>query len=167
MEQHAEHSGETVNEKGLRVAPNGKLLECGDKSKDAKANGCVFDVMAFEWTPPACYDDELMQEAIDPRSVIAPALAGVFPWGKTADTVFTDSGLEQDPEQLGLLPYVWTNEDWHKAHCMYMWRILIKAQNMVLQGAKNIYVPVGAISQGHVSHCNVLMSDKVSNQFSK
>ncbi|CAN9348272.1 unnamed protein product [Alternaria alternata] len=158
-------SGETLNEKGLRVAPNGKLLECGsDKHWEAEANGCIFDVMTFEWTPPACHDPELLVDAIDPRSILAPNLASIFPWGRTADGLFDDP-MEQDTAELGTLAYVWATEQWHRAHCMYNWRILVKAETRRLAGEQFMYTfRKSATSWKHIEHCNVLISDTTESK---
>ena len=117
--------------------------------------------MTFEWTPPACHDPELLEDAIDPRSILAPNLAGIFPWGRTADGLFDDP-MEQDTAELGTLAYVWATEQWHRAHCMYNWRILVKAETRRLAGEQFVYVPQGATSWKHIEHCNVLISDTVS-----
>ena len=149
---------ESLAPEGLRRASNGQLLECGKDAIAAEANGCLFDVMSLEWTPPACYDEEMLLDTVDPRNVLAPNVAGVFPWYKWAN--WTEP-LDQTAEVLKEYSYVWTNQDWHRGHCLYMWRLLVKAQNKILNGEKDIYVPIGATNQEHVSHCNLLISDKV------
>jgi hypothetical protein len=35
---------------------------CGSTAAEAKARGCVFDVMSFSWLPRDCYDEELVAE---------------------------------------------------------------------------------------------------------
>lgn len=102
-----------------------------------------------------------MKDAVDPKNILAPTLAGIFPWGRTADQVFDDP-MPQDSDALSFLSYVWTTEQWHRAHCMYMWRILIKAEVRRLKGEEFVYVPPGATSSEHIEHCNVLISDRVS-----
>ncbi|KAL9095472.1 MAG: hypothetical protein Q9165_002343 [Trypethelium subeluteriae] len=161
--KHESHSAgadtqERLSPEGLRIASNGKLLECGEKARDAEANGCIFDIMSFEWTPPACYDEQMLLDTVDPENILAPNVAGVFPWYRWAN--FTEP-LDQRAEVLSAFPYVWTNQDWHKGHCLYMWRLLVKAENQILNGEKDIYVPAGATNHAHIAHCNLLISDKV------
>ena len=158
---HIEGSQEKLSPSGLPIAANGKLLECGDDEKEAEANGCVFDIMSFEWTPPACFHEQMLLDTLDPSNILAPSVAGLFPWYRWAN--WTEP-LEQKSEILSRFAYVWTNQDWHKGHCLYMWRLLVKAQNEVLNGAKGIYVPAGATEHAHIAHCNLLLSDKVSKR---
>ena len=144
---------------GLRLSPNGLLTECGTTHIEAMENGCIFDEMAFQYTPPACFEAELLAATIDPTSFLAPEAAGIFPWYRWHN--FTEP-VAQDPAELSRYNYLWTTNDWHITHCLYMWRLTNHAVNRVASGEKGVYVLEDAIAGGHVSHCNMLVSDKVN-----
>lgn len=105
----------SLNAAGLRLGPNGLLAECGSYPSDAIANGCLFDIMAFQWVPPACWDQDMLDDATSPRSFLAPTMAGTWPWYRWHNRT---SPVPQDPEELQQYDYIWTTEDWHKAHCL-------------------------------------------------
>lgn len=144
---------------GLRRSPDGLLTECGITHIEAIENGCIFDEMAFQYTPPACFEADLLAATIDPTSFLAPDAAGIFPWYRWHN--FTEP-VAQDPAELSRYNYLWTTNDWHISHCLYMWRLTNNAVNRVATGEKGVYVLEDAIAGGHVSHCNMLVSDKVN-----
>lgn len=161
---HHEHEQASVgnvtrSSSGLRRSPGGLLTECGETHIEAMENGCIFDEMAFQYTPPACFEAELLAATIDPTSFLAPDAAGIFPWYRWHN--FTEP-VAQDPAELSRYNYLWTTNDWHITHCLYMWRLTNSAVNRVAVGEKGVYVLEDAIAGGHVSHCNMLVSDKVN-----
>lgn len=158
---HKNHSAGSVSRSpsGLRLSPDGLLTECGETHIEAMENGCIFDEMAFQYTPPACFEAELLAATIDPTSFLAPDAAGIFPWYRWHN--FTEP-VAQDPAELSRHNYLWTTNDWHITHCLYMWRLTNNAVNRIASGEKGVYVLEDAIAGGHVSHCNMLVSDKVN-----
>lgn len=38
-----------------------QIKDCGETAHDAKARGCVFDLMLQRWTPIECFDEEHME----------------------------------------------------------------------------------------------------------
>ena len=163
---HVHHDHERVSTEilnnsssGLHRSPGGLLTECGETHIEAMENGCIFDEMAFQYTPPACFEAELLAATIDPTSFLAPDAAGIFPWYRWHN--FTEP-VAQDPAELSKYNYLWTTNDWHITHCLYMWRLTNNAVNRIAAGEKGVYVLEDAIAGGHVSHCNMLVSDKVN-----
>merc|ERR1712070_1059782 len=39
-----------------------EIHDCGSNADEARANGCEYDVMMQEWTPPACIDWALSEK---------------------------------------------------------------------------------------------------------
>ena len=161
-ESHHNHDSKamaSVSENGLRLSEDGLLMECGANAEEAKANGCTFDSFAFSYVPPACLEHDLMKEVVDPTSYLAPEAAGVFPWYR--DAAWTEP-VPQNETEMAQYKFLWTNNVWHKAHCLYMWRISNRAINRVVDGEKPVYVLKHTLETGHTRHCNQLVSDPVT-----
>lgn len=110
---------------GLEYTSDGRLLTCGDTFEEAEAAGCKFDIMTFVYTPPACYDEEAALDAVDGDSELAPSRAtGTWPWWRFENQ--TDP-LPQTVEVLSSIKPVWTNNVYHRAHCLYLWRVSHRA----------------------------------------
>lgn len=153
--QHSENR----NAKGLRTTPDGKLIECGATAREAEENGCPFDAFAFSYVPPACYEEDLSQEALSSDSYLAPWAAGEFPWYKWSN--FTEP-VPQKAETLSKYKNLWTNNAWHKAHCLYEWRLIARALHKQARGHKPVYVLKRALEIAHVDHCNQMVSDPLT-----
>lgn len=114
---------------GLEYTSDGRLLSCGTTFEEAEAAGCKFDIMTFVYTPPACYDEEQALDAMDELSDLAPSRAtGVWPWWRNENQ--TDP-LPQTVEVLSSIKPVWTNNVYHRAHCLYLWRVSHRAMTRV------------------------------------
>jgi len=114
---------------GLEYTSDGRLLTCGNTFEEAEAAGCKFDVMTFVYTPPACYDEEAALDAMDENSELAPSRAtGTWPWWRYEN--HTDP-LPQTIEVLSSIKPVWTNNVYHRAHCLYLWRVSHRAMTRV------------------------------------
>jgi len=114
---------------GLEYTSDGRLLTCGNTFEEAEAAGCKFDVMTFVYTPPACYDEEAALDAMDEQSELAPSRAtGTWPWWRYEN--HTDP-LPQTVEVLSSIRPVWTNNVYHRAHCLYLWRVSHRAMTRV------------------------------------
>ncbi|KAF2101348.1 hypothetical protein NA57DRAFT_72791 [Rhizodiscina lignyota] len=92
---------------------------CGNSTKEALANDCVFDVLNFAWTPRACFDVETYEESYNGSLERGPFLWSLGRRG--ADPI------TQDLEQLGRLDVVYTTHRFHVEHCAYSFKVLNRA----------------------------------------
>ncbi|KUJ12454.1 uncharacterized protein LY89DRAFT_722071 [Mollisia scopiformis] len=141
---------------GFEYTSTGVLLSCGSNFEEAEAAGCTFDLMTFAWTPPACLDEEVYNDVLSDFSELAPTRgAGTWPWWRYENRT---EPLEQNS---GLKDYQgpWSNTYYHRAHCLYLWRIMHKAAGRVVAGEREVYVYSKAADWEHVVHCNKLMND--------
>lgn len=114
---------------GIKYTSDGRQLSCGNTFEEAEAVGCKFDIMTFVYTPPACYDEEEALGAMDETSDLAPSRAtGTWPWWRYEN--HTDP-LPQTVEALKSIKPVWTNNVYHRAHCLYLWRVSHRAMTRV------------------------------------
>ena len=143
---------------GLEYTSDGRLLTCGDTLEEAERNGCKFDIMTFAWTPPACYDEEMAQGALDDYSELAPYKAtGTWPWWRFENHT---EPLAQTPDDIQKFDPIFTNNHYHRAHCLYLWRIMHRAGTKKLNGGgEGVYVYEKAVGWEHVIHCNKLLND--------
>ncbi|KEQ80626.1 hypothetical protein M438DRAFT_348581 [Aureobasidium pullulans EXF-150] len=88
---------------------------CGITPNEARSRGCQYDVMSFAWTPPRCFDSDLMAEFASLRN-----------W-----TFFTSqNGTEAVPYDsvaLGEQDELFVTQEFHMYHCTYMWRKMHRA----------------------------------------
>ena len=88
---------------------------CGSTSAEARASGCVFDVMSFSWHQPACFDEELTNEFLSVAN---------WTWFEDEDAKIT---LSEAEVVAGNHPVTYVAREYHLAHCTYMWRKLHRA----------------------------------------
>ncbi|RFU32836.1 hypothetical protein B7463_g3485, partial [Scytalidium lignicola] len=143
---------------GLQYTSDGRLLSCGNNFEEAEAAGCRFDIMTFVYTPPACYDEEEALRAMDEHSDLAPFRAtGTWPWWRYEN--HTDP-LPQTIEALSSVVPVWTNNVYHRAHCLYLWRVSHRAMNRVATAPPGgVWVYEKMVDWDHVTHCNKLLNN--------
>jgi hypothetical protein len=153
------HPTDMLGPNGLHTTDEGRLIECGETAEAAKANDYPFDRFAFSYVPPACFEEDLMKEALNADSYLAPWAAGQFPWYLWSN--FTDP-LPQTAEELSKHKSLWTNNAWHKAHCLYEWRLMARAMHRVAKSVKPVYVLKRALEIAHVNHCNQMVSDPLT-----
>ncbi|KAK0377254.1 hypothetical protein CLIM01_05404 [Colletotrichum limetticola] len=86
---------------------------CGSTVPEAKANGCVFDVMAYGWVPSQCYNGDLVStyNAYD-----------MSPWA--FDKNLTKPASEQ-VLMAGERRILYTDLRFHQEHCFYTWHNLL------------------------------------------
>lgn len=152
---------------GIQRTSSGLVLSCGETFEDAKAAGCIFDVMTFAWTPPACLDEQVHRDVISAESELAETHgAGIYPWWRDYNRT---EPLEQLPEVLSDTERPWTDNHYHRAHCLYLWRIMHRATTRVINGEKEVYVYSKAAEWEHVIHCNKLLNmvDKPPSDLSR
>ncbi|PGH37039.1 hypothetical protein GX50_00022 [[Emmonsia] crescens] len=134
------------------------IMDCGKTRAEAVSRGCVLDVMATAWLPPLCYDKELAQESVLTDTNLAKiGGAGIFPWWASHNHT---AEISQDSLQHldGLVGYTW--EVFHMAHCLYDWRVLVKAAKRIRDGERNVYVHIALLNYHHAHHC----SEVIANQ---
>ncbi|KAF2018579.1 hypothetical protein BU24DRAFT_475640 [Aaosphaeria arxii CBS 175.79] len=131
----------TYNASGL-VIP-----KCGPTVAEAKAQGCVFDLLNYSWTPPACYDKELSEEMMEEE------FKARGPWRWYLADNFTQE-IPQDVEDLGTRKQVYVEHRYHVLHCLGTWRTLHRS---VMDGRPGL-VP-DSIDYGHTTHCTQFIRD--------
>ncbi|KEF57288.1 uncharacterized protein A1O9_05205 [Exophiala aquamarina CBS 119918] len=114
----------------------GKILDCGHSFEEARAKGCVYDVMMQDWVPEPCYDPVLTERYL---------AEGNYTWYKDGDgTVMSDEEMRK-----GEHGDAWMTGNYHKAHCIFSWEKLIRA----LRNNKGISQEL--LSYDHVLHCEM------------
>jgi len=119
---------------------NGGVIEgtqCGDSWQEAKALGCIYDKMASRWYSPECFDkvsfDAMMSEP-----------GTNFTWFlDKKHTVQVPSEIAQNGEFELLYPL----HDFHKIHCLYLWR---KMHHALLN---NLPLDDDLMEEDHTIHC--------------
>jgi hypothetical protein len=115
--------------------PIGIISECGSTPEDARAAGCVFDVMMQLWTPAECYDGNLSERFL---------AAGKWTWWADAGatTVISDIDMKKGEHDR-----VYVSADYHKSHCIFAWEKLVRALRNQTPLIEQL------ISVDHAMHC--------------
>jgi hypothetical protein len=121
------------NDKDItQLAP---IQDCGSNADEARAKGCVFDVMMQLWTPKDCFD-----------SVLSDRFLEVGNW-----TWYADPGAQKiftlEEMRKGEHDAVYVAQDYHKTHCIYAWEKLVRA----MRNQQPLITEL--ISYDHVIHC--------------
>ncbi|CAE7215963.1 hypothetical protein PTTW11_10761 [Pyrenophora teres f. teres] len=110
--------------------------ECGRTPEQARANGCIFDLMMSGWVHPPCYPQELSDQFLRENSF----------------AFFRDrEGTQPMPEaeaRLGNYKFVYTNGSFHYQHCSYIWAKQLRART-----SKPYILDSQSRSVEHVQHC--------------
>ncbi|EEH08539.1 conserved hypothetical protein [Histoplasma capsulatum G186AR] len=134
------------------------IMDCGKTRAEAVARGCVLDVLGAAWIPPLCYDKELAEESVLSDTELAKVGgSGIFQWWTDYNHTVE---ISQDRLQYldDLVGYTW--EKFHVAHCLYDWRVLVKAAKRIRKGERNVYVHISLLNYQHAHHC----SEVIANQ---
>ncbi|KAL5330475.1 hypothetical protein ACEPPN_004003 [Leptodophora sp. 'Broadleaf-Isolate-01'] len=127
------------------------IVDCGSTPSEAKDKGCVWDLMSFSWTHPACYN----------KNESDTFLAEYGPW-KWYENVNNKPGAEVlDEEGLPYMSMVWTQEHYHIAHCTYILKLLHIA------GMSGHLVTDEGIGMFHTDHCVKVFLDPERVAFEK
>ncbi|WQF81104.1 hypothetical protein CDEST_06118 [Colletotrichum destructivum] len=116
------------------------VADCGYSPEEAKAKGCVWDLMSFGWTHPACYNKAESEKWLNDFG----------PWKWYLDLNATQEVAEKD------LPYtelVYAEQGYHVQHCLYVLKLLHLA---AMTGHP---VTDEAIPLAHTGHCTKMISD--------
>ncbi|KAK2015159.1 hypothetical protein LZ32DRAFT_175339 [Colletotrichum eremochloae] len=116
---------------------------CGATPSEARAAGCLFDLVSFNWLPPPCHDAELASQfEAELRE------AGELAWYEDARRT---RPLSRDQVAAGDRSGVYVSPGYHLRHCTAMWRRMHRA---LLQGGGGLGRLDGYIwSYHHTRHC--------------
>ncbi|TQN70769.1 hypothetical protein CSHISOI_04661, partial [Colletotrichum shisoi] len=120
---------------------------CGTSPSQARAAGCLFDLVSFNWLPPQCHDAELAAPfEADLRS------AGHLAWYEDP------RGARPIPRArvaTGEASGVYVSLGYHLRHCTAMWRRMHRA---LMQGGGGLARVDGYIwSYHHTQHCEEML----------
>ncbi|KAJ9610821.1 hypothetical protein H2200_005598 [Cladophialophora chaetospira] len=121
--------------KSVDDTPEVPIQDCGHTPDEARANGCIFDVMMQLWTPAACFDEVLSNRFLD---------VGNWTWyaDPGAEKVFTLEEMRKGEHDA-----VYVAQDYHITHCIYAWEKLVRA----MRNQEPLITEL--ISYDHVIHC--------------
>lgn len=118
------------------------LKPCGTTAAEARAAGCIFDLLTLAWLAPECYDADLSAEFLEEAS----------------EPFYYDPEGKHLIENYNILSerteFSWTTRKYHMYHCSYGWRMMHK---MIEKGAM---LESGLSSYHHTEHC----TDNLLNQ---
>jgi len=128
--------------------PRTKHLHCGNSTAEARAQGCVFDVLTNMWVPAQCWD----KEGTDEFMRTAPWQGYDLQDGKRLLT------LEEMSERVGRyrlgpdpdLPPYWTPLREHVIHCAKMWQ----RQHRGFMRGDSKKLDFHSLSYQHTLHCS-------------
>ena len=115
--------------------PFTEIKDCGSNADEARALGCVFDVMMQEWTSPECYDSALTERYLASNN-----------WTWYADSS-GERTMSDEEIRLGNHLVVFAIQDYHKHHCVFTWEKLVRAMRADSPVIDKL------ISYDHVAHC--------------
>lgn len=116
------------------------VQQCGRTATDAFSRGCKFDVMAFSWLPPACYDASLTEEFLLLED-----------WGWYVSP-FPRPGRDREPLRLveqGTQGDLFVHRQYRITQCAFLWR---KVQR-VLDGTGAQAADTHATDPARVASC--------------
>ena len=88
--------------------------DCGNSSTEARAKGCVFDVLLTTWIHADCFDAELHEQYLTEHT---------FPfWRKPT----LEESISLDEVRRGDYYEIYTNLDYHFVHCGYAWVYILR-----------------------------------------
>ncbi|PLB38963.1 uncharacterized protein BDW47DRAFT_124894 [Aspergillus candidus] len=118
---------------------------CGETIAEALANNCRYDSFAAAWLPPACRNDDLIEQF---------ERAGPNPdgsWNYYADAnktrTLTLDEVSRLPETKGSF---YTTHRWHLVHCAYYWK------KMFLAAERGTVIEKRYNRMGHLDHCEMM-----------
>lgn len=128
--------------------PTTRHLHCGNSTTDARAQGCVFDVLTNMWVPEVCWDKEGTEEFMR-----------TAPWqgydSQDGQRLLT---LEEMSERVGKdrlapdpsSPPYWTPLREHVIHCALMWQ----RQHRGFMSGMGKKLDFHSLSYQHTVHCS-------------
>ncbi|WQF86415.1 hypothetical protein CDEST_11429 [Colletotrichum destructivum] len=134
---------------------------CGASQEEARSMGCVFDVYVNEWLPASCYDRAVAEVSESNLSDLYPAAAG-----RSTFPLFWDQAMVKRAtvEEVMLAAFeniengfqieFYTAWEFHRAHCLHLWRLTVSALQQLDRGKRNVGVYYKSVSPEHAWHCN-------------
>jgi hypothetical protein len=121
--------------KTVEETPEAPIQDCGSNPDEARANGCIFDVMMQLWTPAACFDEVLSNRFLE---------VGNWTWyaDPSASHIYTLEEMRKGEHDA-----VYVAQDYHVTHCIYAWEKLVRA----MRNQQPLITEL--ISYDHVIHC--------------
>ncbi|KAE8381326.1 hypothetical protein BDV26DRAFT_278892 [Aspergillus bertholletiae] len=118
---------------------------CGETIEEAIANNCKYDSIAAAWLPPACRNDELLEQF--ERS--GPNSDGS--WMYYADRNKTRVLSLEEVSQLPKTgSHFFTTHQWHLVHCAYYWK------KMFLAAETGTVIEARYNNLAHINHCEMM-----------
>lgn len=116
-------------------AKHQEMRTCGSTADEARAAGCVFDVMMQLWTPPECMDTALSERYL---------AASNWTWYANSDAsrAYTDEEIRKGDHDV-----VYVAQSYHRHHCIFAWERLTRAMRNQAPLIEEL------ISYDHVMHC--------------
>ncbi|KAH8819348.1 hypothetical protein F5884DRAFT_760312 [Xylogone sp. PMI_703] len=111
-----------------------KKFRCGKNAQEAKALGCVFELMTVSWMPMECHDSELNEE-----------FRAVRVWHFYEDSNGTKEISETELSEKTVMSY--TTNEFHRMHCGYSW---MKMHRALKEGRR---IDRGLSYYKHTLHC--------------
>lgn len=130
------------------LQPTTKYLHCGNSTAEARAQGCVFDVLTNMWVPEQCWDREGTEEYMR-----------MAPWqGYDTQDATRRLTLEEMSERVGkdrlapdpTSPPYWTPLREHVIHCALMWR----RQHRGFMNGEAKKLDFHSLNYQHTLHCS-------------
>jgi hypothetical protein len=112
-----------------------EMTNCGSTPDEARAAGCVFDVMMQLWTPPECMDAPLSERFLE---------KGNWTWyaDSNAEHSYSDEEIRKGNHDV-----VYVAQSYHRHHCIFAWERLVRA----LRNQGPLIEEL--VSYDHVMHC--------------
>ncbi len=120
------------------------------------------------WLPATCYDRAVVQQSESNSSELYPAAGGLSPW-----PIYWDKEMTRRAELDDLMAAAFTNDkhgykpglniqfhiayDFHRAHCLHMWRLGVNAADRLTKGERNVGIYWKVASRDHAWHCTKII----------
>jgi hypothetical protein len=124
-----------ANETSLKTEASLKIKGCGSNAAEARALGCVYDVMMQDWMSEECYDSVLTEKYLANNN-----------WTWWADSN-AERAMSNEEVALGEHDVVYVAQDYHVKHCIFAWEKFVRAFRTQSPLISEL------ISYDHVIHC--------------
>lgn len=112
-------------------------LDCGNSTADAKAKGCIYDLMASGWLPPSCYQQQLSERYL-----------ATDKWKFYTEDGGQGTQLSYEMAKQGQFDAMYVSNGFHIAHCLYGWERYSAARK------NNLPIDRQAKALHHATHCS-------------
>lgn len=126
--------------------------DCGSNYSTAMAAGCVYDMIAPQWTPPECYNAALSEEY--GLKIPKPMF---FRWSNLTEPI------PEDPVEISRHDTIWTFDKYHTIHCVYILELAALAAAMASSGHQDVSLNHIAANSKHTKHCTELLSGNITS----